>query len=653
MKLFTPIQIGPLTLKNRVAMPAMHLNYTPEAHVTDRLINFYVERAAGGASLIIAGGCAVDEVSGGRFMIGINEDEYIPGLARLAESVHEHGALIAAQLYHAGRYAHSALIGQSSISPSPVRSTFTGETPREMTKKDIKNVIQRYADAARRAREAGMDAVEILGSAGYLIPQFLSPVTNLRQDEYGGTFENRMRFGLEAARSVREAAGPDMAVIFRVGGNDFMPGSNTNAEAVRFAQALEATGIDCINVTGGWHETRIPQIPMDVPRGGYAYLAQGIHENVSLPVMACNRINHPDVAEKILREDRADLVGVARGMIADPEWVNKVQAGRTDQISLCIGCNQGCLDSVFTGQPIHCLVNPRAGEEEKFQVMPAAKKKNVLVVGGGPAGLTFARTTAERGHKVTLYEQSDRLGGQIHLAAALKERREFMSLITSLSSQAEEAGVNVILGKTVDHDLVVKEKPDLAVIATGGKPKPAPLAGSDGKHVVQAWDVLAGQADVGQKVVVIGGGAVGCETALYLSRIGVLTPDELHFLFVNQAETPEVLYRLATRGLKDITLLEMQNRIGNDIGRSVNWIFRQNIKRAGINVKTAAKALEITDTGVLIEKNSEIVDIPADTVVLAMGTDPVDDLYQSLTETGTEVLLIGDARQPAKAYQAV
>ncbi|MBW2092386.1 MAG: FAD-dependent oxidoreductase, partial [Deltaproteobacteria bacterium] len=630
MKLFTPIGIGPLSLKNRVVMPAMHLNYTPEGHVTDQLVHFYVERAAGGVGLIIVGGCAVDEVSGGRSLIGINEDQFIPGLARLAEKIHDQGALAAAQLYHAGRYAYSAMIGQSSISPSSVRSALTGETPREMTKEDIKTVIRRYAEAAHRARKAGMDAVEILGSAGYLIPQFLSPITNLRQDEYGGSQENRMRFGLEVAEAVREAAGPDMAVIFRVGGNDFMPGSNTNAEAAQFAAALEKTGIDCINVTGGWHETRIPQITMDVPRGGYAYLAQGISEKVGIPVMACNRINHPDVAEQILREGRADLVGVARGMIADPQWVNKAQSGRTDQISLCIGCNQGCLDAVFTAQPVHCLVNPRAGHEEKFPIKAADSKKKILVAGGGPAGLTFARTAAERGHQVTLYEKSDHLGGQVHLASALRERREFMTLITSLSSQAREAGVDIVLGKPVDLDLVKKENPDVAVIATGGKPKPAPLPGSDRPHVVQAWDVLANRAEVGHKIVVIGGGAVGCKTALYLGRIGTLTPEELHFLFVNQAETPEVLGRLSTQGIKNITLVEMQNRVGNDIGRSVSWIFRQNIKRAGIKVKIGTKALEITETGVLVEKSGERENIPADTVILAMGTNPVDDLYKAL-----------------------
>ncbi|MBW2085646.1 MAG: FAD-dependent oxidoreductase [Deltaproteobacteria bacterium] len=653
MKLFTPIQIGPLRLKNRVVMPAMHLNYTPEAYVTDRLIHFYAERAAGGVSLIIAGGCAVDEVSGGRFMIGINQDEFIPGLARLAERVHDQGALIAAQLYHAGRYAHSALIGQQSISPSPVRSTFTREIPREMTQEDIKNVIQRYADATGRAREAGMDAVEILGAAGYLIPQFLSPITNLRQDEYGGSLENRMRFGLEVADSVIEAAGPDMAVIFRLAGNDFMPGSNTNAEAAQFAATLEATGIDCFNVTGGWHETRVPQLPMDLPRGGFAYLAQGIIKKVSLPVMACNRINHPDVAERILRQGRADLVGVARGMIADPKWVNKAQAGKADQISLCIGCNQGCFDSVFTGQPIRCLVNPRAGEEERFQIKPSEEKKDILVAGGGPAGLTFARTAAEQGHRVTLYEQADRLGGQIHLAAALRERQELLSLIPSLSAQAEAARVKIILGKAVDPELIAEENPDMVVIATGGRPKSATLPGADRPHVVQAWDVLAGRAEVGEKAVVIGGGAVGCEAALHLGRIGTLTPDELYFLFVNQAETTEVLNRLTTQGLKDITLLEMQNRIGNDIGRSMNWIVRQNLKRAGIKVRTGAKALEITATGVLMEKNKEVVTIPTDTVVLALGTDPVDDLYRAVKDKHPRILLLGDASQPAKAYEAV
>ncbi|MEW5723897.1 MAG: FAD-dependent oxidoreductase [Thermodesulfobacteriota bacterium] len=654
MKLLTPVQVGPLTLRNRVVMPAMHLVFTPEGEVNDRLVDFYAARAAGGVGLIIIGGCPVDEVAGMSAMVRVDDDRCIPGLARLAGVVHDHGACLAAQLYHGGRYSFSFMIGgRQALAPSPVRSKFTGEEPREMTREDIERVIGSFAAATRRVRAAGLDAVEILASAGYLISQFLSPLTNLRTDEYGGSFENRMRFGLEVARAVREAAGPDMAVIVRLAGNDFMPGSHTNAQSAEFAAALEKTGVDAFNVTGGWHETRVPQIPMNLPRGGYVYLAQGIKASTSLPVMACNRLNHPRTAERILRQGRADLVGVARGHIADPEWVNKTAAGRSDEINLCLGCNQGCFDHVFMLQPVGCLVNPLAGFEGEIKVRPAETRKKVLVAGGGPAGLTFARVAAERGHTVTLYEKEDRLGGQIPIAATLRERGEFMTLIRSAETLARKAGVKIILERAVDPELVAREAPEVVVTATGGRPVPAPFPGGDLPHVVQAWDVLTEKADVGRKVAVCGGGAVGCETALYLAAIGTITPDELHFLFVNEAETAEELYRLATRGIKEVTLLEMTGRVGSDIGQTTGWIIRQDLRRAGVKVMTNTKVLEVRPEGVLVAKNGQETLVPADTVVLALGTVPEAALYENLSGKHPRVISVGDCRQPAKAYDAV
>ncbi|MEW6263050.1 MAG: FAD-dependent oxidoreductase [Thermodesulfobacteriota bacterium] len=654
MKLFIPIAIGPLNLKNRVVMPAMHLVYTPDGEVNDRLIKFYAERAAGGVALIIVGGCPIDDVSGMSSMVMISEDRFIPGLARLTAAVHDQGALIAAQLYQAGRYAFSAMIGgQQSISASPVRSKFTGEEPRAMTRDDIKWVIGNYAAAARRARTAGFDAVELLAGAGYLISQFLSPLTNYRTDEYGGSFENRMRFGLEAAEAVREAAGPNLAVIARLAGHDFMPGSNTNAEAAEFAAALQKKGVDCFSITGGWHETRVPQIPMDVPRGGYAYLAQGIKENTSHPVIACNRINNPALAEMILRQGRADLVGVARGLIADPQWVNKAQTGRAENIVQCIACNQGCFDHVFLLQPVSCLVNPEAGRESEVQIRPAQKSRKILVAGGGPAGLTFARVAAARGYNVRLFEKAPILGGQINLASALRQRREFLTAIRSFETQARLAGVEIILGTEVTAELVDREQPDVVVVATGGRPLPAPFPGGDLPHVTQAWDILADSTDTGRRVVIVGGGAVGCEAALHLAGIGVITPEELHFLFLNQAETTENLMKLATRGIKEVTLLEMTGRIGTDIGQSTGWIIRQDLGRAGVRIMTHTKALEITPAGVVVERNEEKAVIPADTVVLALGTRSENALYQTLKERPPQVILIGDALRPAKAYEAV
>jgi 2,4-dienoyl-CoA reductase (NADPH2) len=654
MKLLTPIQVGPVELKNRVVMPAMHLGYTPDGKVSERLVAFYRARAEGGAGLIVVGGCPIDEYSGMPGMVSIRSDDDVPGLTWLADEVHQAGGKLAAQLYQPGRYAFSDFIGgRQALAPSAVRSKFTGEIPQEMTKDDIKRVVKDFAAAARRAREATFDAVEILASAGYLISQFLSPLTNQRTDEYNGDFRDRMRFGLEVAAAVREAAGPDMAVMARLAGHDFMPGSHTNEQSARFAEALALEGVDLFDVTGGWHETRVPQIPMNLPRGGYVFLAEGIKQAVNKPVIACNRINNPQLAEEILKQGRADLIGAARGFLAEPDWVKKTEDGRADQINTCIACNQGCFDHVFTLQPVCCMVNPMAGFESELSVSPAADKKRILVVGGGPAGLSFAKTAALRGHDVTLYEKQDQLGGQIRLAASLPERAEFMTMIHSFESQARERGVRIELGHSATPEMIEAEKPDLVVVAAGGRPMPAPFPGGEMDHVMQAWDVLAGRLDMGERVVVIGGGAVGCEAALKAARIGALTPDELHFLFVNQAETPDTLYELTVKGRKHVVLVEMTSRIGSDIGQTTGWIVRQDLRRAGVEIKTKARALEITDEGVLVEMNDQHKTLPADTVILALGTESKVSLYQSLKERLDNVLAVGDAAQAGKAYDAV
>lgn len=651
--LLTPISIGSMHLRNRIVMPAMHLHYTPEGSVTEKLIDFYAERAAGGAGLLLVGGCGIDPYSAGKQIIGLDDDRFIPGLKRFTDAVHAHGACVGAQLYHAGRYAHAALIGRQAIAPSPLASRFTGEIPREMTLDDIQSVIAAYAAAAGRARAAGFDAVEILASAGYIIPQFLSPVTNRRMDAYGGPLEQRMRFGLEVAEAVRSALGPDYPVIFRLAGNDFMPGGHTNTETCIFARALETRGVDAFNITGGWHETKIPQLPMEVPRGGYAYLAQGVKRVVAKPVIACNRINDPVLADRIIREGRADMVGFARGLIADPYLPRKFMQGRSDTVMPCIGCNQGCFDHLFHFQPVECMVNPRAAHEAEFpRDARTAQPQKVVVIGGGPAGLSAAKTAAEAGHTVVLLEQKSVLGGQLALAGALDERREFHTLQDALARQAAAAGVEIRTGITADPALIAAERPDTVILATGGEPVCPPIAGADGGHVVQAWDVLAGQCDVGANVVIIGGGAVGIETAVYLAKIGTIDAQTLQFLFLNNAEEIEILRELSTRGIKQITVIEMLPRLGNDIGFSTRWVELQMLKRYGVTTMTNAKAVEIKDTGVLIEHDGRVELIPSDTVVLAVGTRPHNTLAAHVPATA-KVITIGDALKPRKAFDAI
>jgi len=652
--LFSPIKVGQMELKNRLVMPAMYYLNASEGMVPPHYIDFYVERARGGVALIVIGGCTIDEMSGAVNMLSVRDDKFIPGLAALAQAVQGQGAKIAAQLFHGGRYSRSQLMeGRQPVSSSPTRSRLTGEVPRELSIPEIKEVQKNYALAAARIKRCGFDAVEVLAGAGYLISQFLSPLVNQRKDEYGGDFYNRMRFGREVVREVHREVGPDYPVTVRLAGNEFMEGGLGNKEAQVFSRELEKAGVDMISVIGGWHETRVPQITMGLPRGGFVYLAQGVKQAVSIPVMASNRINDPLLAEQILRDGRADLIGFARGLIADPELPNKAQAGRFEEIRYCIGCNQGCFNPFVERKPETCLVNARAGAEGKRIVELASRKKRVMVVGGGPAGMEAARVAALRGHEVCLYEKKETLGGQIPLAAAPPGRKEFLTFVRYLETQMKKLRVTVHTGVEVTLQHVERESPDAVVLATGAEPLVPDIKGVDRPNVVLAWDVLSGKADTGREVVIIGGGAVGLETALFLARKGTLDAETLYFLMFNQAEKQETIQTLLYRGVKKITVLEMLPKVGQDIDLSNRWIFLQDLSRLGVKLVSQAMAREIGDRGVLIESQGQEECVPADTVVLAAGAKPVNSLYEQMKGRFKEIHLIGDAKDPRKALEAV
>ncbi len=652
--LFSPLKIKNMELRNRIVMPAMHFLNSWDGKLLPHHFDYFTERAKGGVGLIIIGGCTIDETSGAKNMISVADDKFLPELSALAQAVQAHGAKIAAQLYHAGRYAHSWLMGgKQSVSSSPIRSKFTGETPRELSIPEIKQIQKNYALAAARVKKAGFDAVEVIASAGYLISQFLSPIVNQRKDEYGGDYENRMRFGLEVAQEIRQAVGPDFPIIFRVAGNEFMEGGLRNKEAQIFCRELEKVGVDMINVTGGWHETRVPQITMNLPRGGFVYLARGIKEAVSIPVIACNRLNDPLLAEKILRSGQADLIGFARALIADADLPNKAFWGCFEDINYCIACNQGCFDPIFEQKPQTCLVNPRAGAEGKLTIKPALVKKKVMVIGGGPAGMEAARVAALRGHKVSLYEKKETLGGQLPLAAAPPGRHEFLNFLRYLENQLKKLQVTVRLRTEATALHVELEKPDVVILATGAEPTCPDLKGVDLPHVLRAWDVLAEEAVPGKEIVIIGGGAVGLETALFLAHQGTLDAETLHFLMFNQAEPIENLSALLYRGLKKVTVVEMLRKLGQDIGISTRWIILQDLTRLGVKILTKARAKEITPQGVIIQREEKEEFIPADTVILATGVKPVNALYEHLQNKVKEVYLIGDAKEPRRALEAV
>ena len=652
--LFSPITIQNMALENRIVMTAMHLGYTPKGEVTDQLVNFYAERARGGVGLAIVGGCPVDEAGGMIGMVSLYDDRFIPGLKRLTHAVQNNGAKIAAQLYQAGRYTHSVMIGgQKPISASAVRSRLTGETPRALELEEIPGVQDKFAEAAVRARDAGFDAVEILGSAGYLISQFLSPITNLREDAYGGSFENRMRFGIETIMKVRKALGPDYPILLRIAGNDFMEGSNTNREAKQFAAAAETAGVDLFNVTGGWHETRVPQLTMGVPRKAYVYLARGIRGAVSVPVISSNRINDPNTAEEVLRSGGADLITMARGLLADPDLPNKARTGKSRLIYHCVACNQGCFDSIFQGRPATCMVNPRAGREAELQVKPAAKSRKIVVVGGGPAGMTVACTAKDRGHQVVLMEKSERLGGQILLNHLIPGRGELETAAIDMIHNIQDKGVEMVLGKTATPENIFKMAPDVVVVATGARPAIPNIKGIDGDNVIQAWELLEQDRETGEKVVVLGGNAVGLEAALFLASQGTLSPEVLHFLMVNRAETFETLSHLLDRGSKQVTVVEMTKKAGADVGLTTKWTLMGELKRLGVKILTQTEAVGITVEGLQVIDAQGSGFIPADTVVLAAGSRAENGLAEALGDQAPEIHVIGDAKKPRNVLVAI
>ncbi len=635
-------------------MPAMHMNMAVNFEVSDQLIDFYAERARGGVGIITVGYATVDEYSGNVTNIGAHKDEFIPGLKRLAETIQENGARAAVQINHAGRYNFSFFLdGKQAVAPSAVPSRMTRETPRELTIDEIKDIINSFSQAALRVKKAGYDAVEVLSGTGYLISEFLSPFTNKREDDYGGSFENRMRFGLEVMQAIRQEVGDNFPVIVRMNGNDFMPGGNGRKDLQEYARRLVEVGVDALNINVGWHEAKVPQIVTSVPRGVFGYLAKGIKELVDVPVISGHRINDPATAREMIADGLCDMVAMGRPLIADPFLPEKAKAGHEKGLVHCIACAQGCFDNLFKLKPVECLCNPKAGHEKETAVKKTNAPKKVMVVGGGAAGMSAALSAFEKGHNVTLYEKGNYLGGQLYLAAAPPGREEFSELAKDLEHQIALSAINVVLGQSVDEALLDREQPDTVILATGALPIKPPIPGVELPHVVQAWDVLQDKVLTGRRVVIIGGGAVGVETALFLGEKGTLSAEAVKFLLINRAEDPKDLYRMAIKGSKEIVVIEMIDKMGRDIGKTTRWGIFQELHRHGVRTKTATKALQITADGVKVEANGKVEEIPADTIVLAAGAASYNPLQEFVDTKGIPCKVVGDAAGVALAFDAV
>ena len=661
--LFENINIGQITLKNRLIMSAMDLGFTSDGTINDRIINFYRERAKGGVGLIVVGGC-YPEINGKvwKSIIGLDKDELIPGLKRLTDAIHRYDVRVAAQLLHAGRSASSFFTKMQPVAPSAVAYRSIKQEPRALTIPEIKTVINNYVSATLRAKKAGFDAVELHGGMGYLINQFLSKATNKRNDEYGGSLENRVRFAQEMILAIKETVGKDYPIIFRMSGDDLVEEGLKIEESVEIARILQQAGADAFNVSPGWHESKTPIMLMSIPRMAYAYLSAKIKSQLTVPVIASVRINDLKLAEEILDNEQADMVSIGRPLIVDPELPNKYKNGQFNDIRTCIACNQGCFDSLLNFKPVSCTYNAMVGHEGEYKITTAGKPKKIVVVGGGPGGMEAARVLALRGHNVTLYEKNNQLGGQLRYAYIPPGREEIQNIISYLERQISKLKVTIKMGKEADLQTLEEEHPDVIIVATGGRPIMLNLRGIKGENVSIASSVLEGKITTGRDVVIIGGGTIGCEVALYLAKQGAMRPDVACFLLKHKVLDAADIVEYTSKGNRNITLLEMKRKVGGGFGFSTRWVILNELKDAGIKEITEVKVKEIINNhsengqihrGVVYEKDGQEHFIKADTVIVAVGYSPNNELQKQVEGKFPETYFIGDCVKVRTALEAI
>jgi len=661
-KLFESTKIGSIEIKNRLAMSAMDLGFTTEGSINKRFIDFYVERARGGVGLIVVGGC-YPEMTGKvwKSIIGLDKDEYIPGLKKLTDTIHKYDTKIAAQILHGGRSASSFFSKTHPVSPSSLSHINIKQKPHALTIPEIKKVIDGYVAATVRVKKGGFDAVEIHGGMGYLINQFLSRATNKRKDKYGGSLKNRIRFAKEIVVAIKEKVGKRYPVIFRLSGEDFVEDGLKIDESVEIAKELEKAGVDAFNVSPGWHESRTPIMLMSIPRMSYIFLSEKIKDNVNVPVIGSVRINDLALAEEVIDNNQSDIVSIGRPLIADPELPKKYKRKQFEDIRRCIACNQGCFDSLLGFKSISCLYNVRAGRESELKIKKAKKKKKVMIIGGGPGGMEAARVAALRGHDVHLFEKTDVLGGQLRYAYIPPGREEIVNVISFLENQIKKLNVNIELSKKVDTVTINKLKPDVVIAATGGVPLIPKITGIKEKNVVVAEDVFDNRVKVGKDVVIIGGGTIGCEIALHTAKMGAMDPEVACFLLKNKVIDGDKAVELTSKGKRNITILEMKNKIGGRFGISTRWVIMKQIVDAGINSITGIKVKSMSTKSikkkdkvcVTYEDDKKDIKIFADTVIIAAGYKSNQDPTRKLNGKIDELYRIGDCVEVRTALEAI
>ena len=649
--LLAPLDLGFTTLRNRTLMGSMHTGLEEKPGGFERMAVYFAERARGGVGLMVTGGIAPN-AEGGVYSgaAKLSTPEEAANHRIVTQAVHEAGGKICMQILHAGRYAYSP----KQVAPSAIQAPINPFKPKELDEGGIEKQIQDFVTCATLAQTAEYDGVEIMGSEGYFINQFLVAHTNHRTDRWGGSYENRMRLPVEIVRRVREAVGPNFIIIYRLSMLDLIEGGSSWEEVVQLAQAIERSGATLINTGIGWHEARIPTIATKVPRAAFAKVTAKMRGSVSIPLITTNRINTPEVAEQVLAEGNADMVSMARPFLADPEFVNKAAAGRSDEINTCIGCNQACLDHTFGGKLTSCLVNPRACHETELNYLPVTQVRKIAVIGAGPAGLAAATVAAQRGHDVTLFDSASEIGGQFNIAKRIPGKEEFFETLRYFGRKLQTTGVDLRLNTRVTADDLLGKGYDEVILATGIAPRTPAIPGVDNPKVLSYLDVILGRKPVGKSVAVIGAGGIGFDVSEFLVHQGVATSLDRDAFWDEWGIDTQLQARGGVAGIKphphaparQVFLLQRKaTKVGDGLGKTTGWIHRTGLKNKQVQMLNSVEYLKIDDAGLHIRIGAEGEEklLPVDNVVICAGQDPLRELYDGLQAAGQSVHLIGGA----------
>ena len=631
-----PLDLGFTTLKNRVLMGSMHTGLEEVADGHERMAAYFGERAKGGVGLIVTGGIGPNTEGGTHPNTKkLVTEEDIAGHKQITDAVHEHDGKICMQILHTGRYAYSP----DQVAPSAIKAPINPFTPRALTDEEIYKQIEDFVFTSVQAQKAGYDGVEIMGSEGYFLNQFIAARTNQREDDWGGSYENRIRLPIEVVRRVREAVGEKFIIIFRLSMLDLVDGGSTAEEVIHLGKAIEEAGASIINTGIGWHEAQIPTIATKVPRAAFTWVTARFRKELSDPVITSNRINTPEVAEEVLARGDADMVSMARPFLADPDFVNKAADNRADEINTCIGCNQACLDHVFGGVMTSCLVNPRACHETELHIVATDNSKKIAVVGAGPAGLSAATTAASRGHQVTLFDAADEIGGQFNIAKQIPGKEEFYETLRYYGKQIELTGVDLHLNTRVTAEQLNNGGFDEVIIATGISPRMPAIEGIDHPKVLNYLDVIGSKKPVGQKVAIIGAGGIGFDTAEYITHSGESTSTNIPAFMKEWGIDMTFGSRSGIEGVtaqpepspREVYLLQRKTtRVGKGLGKTTGWIHRAGLAMKGVRMMPGCDYSHIDDQGLHITVGDEPQVLDVDSIIVCAGQDPLRELVDDL-----------------------